>query len=226
MHMKRYAMPSFWPMGKKVEKFVVTPVPGPHAVRSGIPLLILIRDVLGFAETSREARMILGKGEVMIDKKPAREEKRPVGLMDVLEFPAIKKQFRVLAGKKGLELHEIQAKESSRKLCRISGKTVNKGGKYQIILHDGRCIMVGKENRYKPGDSVLIEVPSQKILSHWQMKPGIPAMIVAGKNTGVSGKIKDVHTRDSMQEKSRVVLQTKGGEIETLKEYVLVGEVK
>ncbi len=226
MHMKRYTMPGFWPVGRKVEKFVVTPAPGPHPKNSNIPLLIVIRDVLGFAENAKEARMILNNGDVLIDKRPVKNEKHPVGLMDIIEFPAIKKQFRVQAGTKGIELHEIPAKESSSKLCSVKGKTVIKGGRFQISLHDGRCIIVGKEKKYKPGDSVLIEVPSQKIIGHFEMKAGVPAVIIAGKNMGASGKIKDVHNSDRMQEKSRVVLQTKSGEIETLKEYVLVGEVR
>ncbi|MBN2331396.1 MAG: 30S ribosomal protein S4e [Candidatus Aenigmarchaeota archaeon] len=226
MHMKRYSMPGFWPMGKKVEKFVVTPMPGPHAKRSSIPLLIILRDVLRFARNAKEASLILNKGEVLIDKRPVKDGKHPAGLMDIVEFPTIKRQFRVVAGTKGMALLEIPAKESSSKLCSIKGKNAIKGGKFQITLHDGRCILVGKENKYKPGDSLLIEVPGQKILSHWQMKAGVPAMIVSGKNMGVSGKIKDVHARRKMQEKSRVVLLTKSGEIETLKDYVLVGEVK
>ncbi len=123
MHMKRYSMPGFWPLGKKVEKFVVTPASGPHPKHSNIPLLIVLRDILGFAENAKEARMILNKGDVLIDKKPVKDEKHPVGLMDIVEFPTIKKQFRVLTGTKGIELQEIPAKESSSKLCRIKGKT-------------------------------------------------------------------------------------------------------
>ncbi len=226
MHMKRYVMPRFWPLGKKLNKFVVTPMPGPHPKHATIPLLIVIRNVLGYAETAAGAKKILSSGDVMVDKKIVRNEKHPVGLMDVIEFPAIKKQYRVMAGLKGLELQEIQGKESSKKLCIVKGKTVIKGGRYQISLHDGRCLVVGKDKKYSPGDSVLIEIPAQKVLAHWEMKAGVPAMIISGKNTGAKGKVKEVHTRKNMQEKSRIVLHTKQGEIDTLKEYVLVGEIK
>jgi small subunit ribosomal protein S4e len=186
----------------------------------------VLRDMLEYANTASEAKKILSRGEVHVDGKAVREAKHPTGLMDVISFPSIKKQFRVVAASHGLGLHEIPAKESTKKLCTIKGKTLIKGGRYQISLHDGRSIIVGKEKKYKPGDSVLIEVPTQKILGHWQMKPGVPAMIVSGKNTGVSGKIKAVHARKRMQEKGRVVLETKGGDIETLYDYVLIGEIK
>ena len=226
MHIKRYMMPKFWPLAKKMKTFVVTPAPGPHPKRSCIPLLVVLRDVLGYVETATEARKVLNRREVMVDKKVVREEKYPVGLMDVIEFPSINKHFRVLVGHKGLELKEAHAKDSSKKLCSIKRKTVIKGGKFQITLHDGRNIIVGKENKYKPGDSVLIEVPTQKILEHWQIKPGVNALIVSGKNMGVAGKIKAVHDRDSMLVRGRVVVETAHGDIETLKDYVLVGEIK
>jgi len=226
MHMKRYTMPGFWPIGRKVNKFVVTPRPGPHSKQSSIPLMIFLRDVLGYADTSREVKRIIAKGEVMVDKRVIREAGHPLGLMDVIEFPLIKKHFRVMPHPKGLEIVEIDGSESSKKLCSIKRKTVIKGGKYQITLHDGRNIIVGKDNKYKPGDSVLIEIPTQKILNHWQIKEGLPATVVKGKNIGLAGKIKSVHQSKRLQEKSRVVLETKGGDIETLRDYILVGEVK
>ncbi len=226
MHMKRYTMPSFWPLGKKGNKFVVTPQPGPHPKGNSIPLRVALRDVLSYAETADEAKKAIKKGEVMIDKKVVKDDKYPLGLMDVLEFPTAKKQFRVVALANGLGLEEIPAKDSSRKLCSIKRKTVVNGGKTQISLHDGRNIIVGKDSKYVPGDSLVIELPGQKILSHFQMKAGTFATIVAGKNSGASGKIKAVHERKTMMEKSGIVIQTAKGEIETLKEYVLVGEMK
>lgn len=225
MHMKRYSMPGFWPLGRKENKFVIRPAPGPHPKQFSIALRIIVRDVLGYAETADEAGKIIKGGDVMIDKKIVKNDKHPVGLMDVVEFPSIKKQFRVVASGKGMEVVEIDAKQASKKLCSIRKKTVIKGGKYQLTLHDGRNIME-KENKYKPGDSLLIELPTQKILEHIEVKEGAMATIMAGKNSGVSGKIKTVHERKTMMEKSRVVLETKDGEIETLREYIIVGEIK
>ncbi|UCD03417.1 MAG: 30S ribosomal protein S4e [Candidatus Aenigmatarchaeota archaeon] len=223
--MKRYAMPGFWPLARKVKKFVITPSAGPHAKQSSIALRIVIRDVLGLAENAQEASKIIKGGEVLIDKKAVKNDNHPVGLMDVVQFPRIKKQFRILPSRKGLEVVEIDARQAARKLCSVKKKKMIKGGKTQLTLHDGRTI-VGKENKYKPGDSLLIEVPAQKILGHFEMKEGVPAIIVAGKNSGSHGKIKKIEKRKTMMEKSSVVLDTKEGEIETLMEYILVSEIK
>lgn len=226
MHMKRYVMPKFWPIGKKQQKYVVTPLPGPHQKNSSIPLVIVLRDVLKLAQTSTEAKNIVNKGLVFIDKKRVNEHRHPVGLMDVIEFPEVKKYFRVVSTQKGLGVTEIQAKEADKKLCVIKGKKILKGGKFQLSLHDGRTLLVGKDNKYKPSDTLLIELPGQKILSHWQIKEGIPAVVISGRNKGLEGKVKSVYRRKNMLEKSRVVLDTKAGDVETLYDYVLVGEVK
>ncbi len=225
MHMKRYSMPGFWPLARKQNKFVITPAPGSHPKQFSIALRIVIRDVLGYAENADEAGKIIKGGDVMIDRCIVKNDKHPVGLMDVIEFPSIKKQFRVVAARNGMTVEEIDAKHASKKLCSIRKKTIIRGGKYQLTLHDGRNILV-TENKYKPGDSLIIELPSQKILGHAEMREGAVATIMAGKNSGASGKIKAVHERKTMMEKSRVVLESKDGEIETLKEYIIVGEMK
>jgi small subunit ribosomal protein S4e len=226
MHMKRYLMPKFWPVARKKETFVVTTAPGPHAKSKSMALRVVIRDVLGFAETANETTKIVKGGEVFVDKKRAKDEKRPIGLMDVIEFPSVKKYYRAVPSAKGLDFIEIKEAESSKKLCRINGKNAIKGGKLQISLHDGRVIVIGKENKYRPGDSVLIELPSQKILKHFELKEGTKATVIAGNNIGAEGKIKSVENRKTMLEKSRVVLETKEGDIETLKDYVIVGETR
>jgi small subunit ribosomal protein S4e len=138
---------------------------------------------------------------------------------------SMKKIYRVGVDKKGLVLAEEDAKNADRKLCKIKGKKTIKGGMTQLNLHDGRNILVEKDV-YKTSDSLLIELPTQKILKHFNFAKNSPAIVVSGKNMGVQGKIKDISERKTMTETSSVIIETKGGEIETVKNYVLVGEVK
>ncbi len=226
MHMKRYSMPAFWPLGRKQEKFVVSTHPGPHAKKGSFALRVLIRDVLGYAETAAEASKAVKSGEVSVDGRVVRDDRYPVGLMDIVEFPSAKKRFIVLPSRKGLSVAEVSASQPAKKLCSIKGKKLVKGGSYQLSLHDGRNILAGKQCKYKPGDSLLIELPGQKIAGHFPMKEGANATVFAGKNPGVSGKIKAIHRGKTMTEKSRIVIDTKEGEIETLMDYVIVGDYK
>ena len=225
MHLKRYSIPKYWKLGKKERKFVVSPAPGPHKKYECIPLLVVLRDVLKIVDNSKEARNVISRGEILVDKKGRKDPNYPVGLMDIIEIPNIKKYYLVSVNKHGLFLEEISHASSDKKLCRIQDKHTLKGGIMQLNLHDGRNILTEKKV-YSPNDSVLIELPTQKIVKHYKFDKNSSAIIVSGKNIGVKGKIKEVFDRETMLGSNRVILQTKDGDIETVKEYVLVGEIK
>ena len=219
--LKRLLAPEFWRLPKKLAKFVVSPRPGPHKKFECIPLLVIVRDILKLAETGKEAKKIIKRGEILIDGRPRRDHAYPAGLMDVIAIPKIKKYFRILVGKKGLVLQEIPKKESKVKICRIDNKTYVKGGKLQLNLHDGRNILVEKDE-YKTGDSLLIELPSQKILKHVKFEKGALALLVKGENAGKIAKIKRIVKRRALRESSKIVCELEGKALEIRKDYVIV----
>lgn len=225
MHLKRYSIPKYWKMTKKERKFVITPRPGPHGKFECIPLLVVLRDVLKICKNSKEATMAIKKGEVLVDKKPRKDPAYPIGFMDVVEIPSTGKCYRVYVNKAGLDLQEIGAEMAGSKLCRIQDKRIIKGGVVQLNLHDGRNIISDNDD-YKTNDSILIELPSQKVLQHFKFEKDSQALIMSGKNLGIQGRIKEILNRKTMVGRNRVLIETKDGEIETVKEYVLVGEFK
>jgi len=224
MYLSRYEAQPFWRVSKKKYKYVVKPSPGMHKARYSIPLAIIIRDILKYAENFREARKIIKAGKILVDKKPRKDPRFAVGLMDVIEIPDEEKIYRVMVDKHGLVLAEIKKEDSDKKLCRIKSKQMIRGGKIQLTLHDGRNIVVDDVKKYKPFDSLLIELPSQRILKHFKFAVGEKAMVIDGVNRGKQGKIVNISERRSMLEKSKVVLETdKKERIETIKEYIMVG---
>jgi small subunit ribosomal protein S4e len=225
MHMKRYSMPRFWPLSRKEKIFVVRPMPGPHPKDGCIPLQIIVRDMLRYAENSGEARSIIVQGNILVDKKERKDPKFPVGLMDIIEVPKANKHFMVNINEKGLFLQSISEKEASKKLCRIRGKTTLKGGVQQLNLHDGRNLLVSRDV-YRVGDSILISLPDQKILNHHKLEKGSAAIVIAGRNAGERGKIKEIARKKNMLEKAMVTLETKKGNIQTLRDYIMVGEAE
>lgn len=224
-HLKRYAMPKAWPLGKKKMTWVIRPVPGPHALAQSIPLQIVLRDILKVAENASEAKAILKGDKVLVDKRVRKEPKFSVGLMDIIDLPDLNQYLRVVPSKKGIELEKISKEDSNVKLCRINKKTVIRGGIQQLNLHDGRSILVGKKSAYKPGDSIVIGLPGQEIIKHYPFEKGTPAFINAGRNIGAHGVIKKVKRKQSMLEKSTVIIESNGKEIETLIEYVFPGDL-
>jgi small subunit ribosomal protein S4e len=142
--------------------------------------------------------------------------------MDTIEIPDIKKHYRIMINKDGLFLKEIKQSDADKKTCKILKKSVLKNDKQQITLHDGRNILVEKKNPYKVGDSILIQLPNQKILEHYKLQKGANAIILKGKNMGFEGEIKEIHNRKTMTEKSAVLIKSAATEIETLKDYIIV----
>ena len=111
--------------------------------------------------------------------------------MDVVSFPSTKEAYRIIFNKQGkLSSIKIDGKEASQKICKIVGKTPIKGGKIQLNLFDSRNIIIDK-NDYSVGDSLLIEVPSQKIISHFKLEKGASIILTAGKHISMEGKIEN-----------------------------------
>lgn len=220
MKLKRMRAPSYWKIEKKNAKWVVSPRPGPHKKNECIPLQIILRDILKLAETRKEAKTIINKGEVLVDGMLKKDYAFPIGLMDSISIPKIKKYYRMLLSESGLELKEIPEEEKNKKICRINGKTLVKKGKLQLNLHDGRNVLVGKDS-YKTGDSVLIEVPSQKILEHLKLEKGSVGLITKGRNSGKIAMIKEVVIEES-GEPNRVICKLENKEVEVRKDHVFV----
>jgi len=213
MHTKRIAVG----YGKE-NKWVSTPNPGAHSRAESIPLILVVRDILGYADTSREAKKIIHDGFVSVDKKARRDHKYGVGLMDVIEIPTLSKHYRMVPGKKGLELKEIDEKESGIKPCRVIGKTKVKDGKIQLNLHDGGAVLTDKDE-YKINDTVVIKLPERKLAEGIRFEKGNLALIYKGRHKGMSGKIKDIIPATATR-KSVTTLE----DMQTLTEYSFIME--
>jgi small subunit ribosomal protein S4e len=225
--MKRHTMPHGWKISRKGKKYTVAPSSGPHAKKECIPLMIVVRDILGYAQTGDEAKSIINTGAVLVDGVVRKDYRFPAGFMDAITIKPTGEHFRVMLGAKGLFLEKIGAAESSKKLCIVRRKFTIRGQVQCMALHDGRVLRLGKgRSEYKPGETVAIEVPSQKIAGHFKVEKGANALITGGKNMGMHGKIKEIRDRKFMTEKSVVILESEGKEIETLKDYIMVTDGK
>ena len=215
--------PKFWKISRKETKWVVTPAPGPHRKFESLPLQIILRDILKVAETASEAKSILKRGEVLVDGKLRKDGKYPAGLMDTVVVPKIKKYFRIVATADGLGLVEIPEKESKLKLCRIEDKTILRGGRMQLNLHDGKNIIVPKDAKdaYKTGDTLLLELPSLKIVDHIKIEPGMLGLFTHGKNSGRIGKIKEIIVTRT-REPNKIVCEIDKKTVESMKDHVFV----
>lgn len=191
-HMKRMAAPRTWPLKRKAAIWVTKQSAGAHSVDSSMPAVTVLRDLIGVCDTAREAKRIIGDRALLVDGKAVKNPKAPVGVMDVVSIPKMDLNFRMLLTDKGkLTLVPITAEEATWKLCRIEGKTIVKGGKFQLNLSGGRNILVDK-NEYKVGDTLKVAVNDQKVLESYAAKAGAPVLIIEGSQAGRVEKLKSV----------------------------------
>jgi small subunit ribosomal protein S4e len=230
-HLKRKPAPAFWPIHRKEAVWTAKPNAGPHAIERSLPLIIVLREILGLAKTRSEVKAVLSQGSLLVDGDVEKEELLPTGLMDVISVPSVEKWYRVVSSEKGLTLHPISKDEAGFKLCRIDDKKVLRNGHVQLNLHDGRNITIKVKDASKPEedvfgtlDTIKISLPDQEILGHFKLVEGAPALIVGGKNIGKHGKIVTVERREAQKRKNALVTveDARGIRFQTTAEYVFV----
>ncbi len=213
-HLKSLNAPKSWPIHKKENVWVARPNPGAHKLKEGISLLLAMKELLKYAKTKREVRHILNNKIIEVDGKRRKDLDHLVGLMDVITAPDLKESHRVLFNSKGkLIVHKIDDAESKLKISRITGKTLLKG-KMQLNTSDSRNIFVDKDD-YKVGDSLLIELPSQKIKAHLKLEKGAMIYLTGGKHIGSVGNIESL-------EGKKLTFKTNGEVYETLNKFAFV----
>jgi small subunit ribosomal protein S4e len=196
--MKRLAMPRSWPLPRKTSIWVTKAAPGAHALELCMPLVVVIRDILGYAKSTREVRHILHNDLVSIDGRICKDSRRGVGFMDVLTLG--EENYRCIVDRKGiLRYRQISKKEAGTKVCRINGKTTIKGGKTQLHLHDGRNILTDDAGEYNTGDSLVLALPSQEIKEHIRFSDGIKCYLTGGAHVGEFAEVSEyIVKRSSM----------------------------
>jgi small subunit ribosomal protein S4e len=225
--LKRQASPGFWPIHRKESTWAPMTRPGPHPRERSIPLNLLIRDMMGYAQTGRDAARIIHNSQVKVDGIIRRDHRFSLGLMDVIHVKGMDQAFRILPKpRRGLSLSPIRAEEEQYKLCRITGKKTLVRGKVQVTLHDGRNLVLEAkpgskdEMDLKVGGTLQIALPSQRVLKYVPFQEGNLGLVTDGRNEGLFGRITSIspgtHSRPSIAR-----LETSGETFETPTAYII-----
>ncbi len=230
-HLKRKPAPKMWPIHRKEAVWTVMPKPGPHSISRSLPLVLIVRDILKFAKTGKEARNIISQGKITVDGKVRRDERFLVGLMDVISILDTKQSYRILPSMKGLFLHPIDSGEAAFKLCRIEDKTVVKSGNVHLDLHDGSnsLIEVGnpqnpEEDTYHTLDVLKLSVPDREILGYTKLTVGAPTIVIGGKNIGQYGKVISIEKKPNKKRRDLLVTlnDINGNQFQTILDFVFI----
>lgn len=226
--LKREPAPAFWPISRKSMTWVARTKPGSHPRNNSLPLVLVIREILGFAKTAREAIRIINNGKVKVDRVVRKDHRFPVGLMDILQIEGTPNFYRILPKHNaGLFPSLIEQKESEFKLCKITGKKIISQGKTQLNLHDGRNLIIQvreprpKETEaYAVGGTIQLALRDQKIMGLIPFQKGAFGLVVDGQNLGLLGRIESITPGTHARQKT-VRMETQGGTFETPAAYVI-----
>ena len=199
MHLKRQEVPKSWPVYRKGTKYVVRP---DSNLEAGMPLLVILRDVLKIVQNRKEARRVIFLKQILVNNKIPKDEKSPVLLFDTISLIPAKKNYRLDLSEKGkFKLREINENEINRKPAKIVNKKILKGKRIQLNLQDGRNFL--SDIKCGVNDSVLVNFKEKKIEKCLPLKEASKAVVFAGKHSGKRGSIKTLD-----MEKKIVELET------------------
>lgn len=217
-HLKRVAAPRSWPITRKTSKWVAKPSPGPHSEEYGMPLIVVLRDLLHVADNAKEIKHILHEGKVLVDGKVRKDHHFPIGLFDVITIPDINAGYRVMIGDDA-KFKLVPVSDANAKLLKIVNKTTVRGGKTQLNFHDGTTMLA--DNSYHAKDSIVLSVPEKKIAQHLAYAVGSTVIITGGKHAGTVGKIKEIRIIKSTTP-NRITISASTGDFDTVERYIFV----
>ncbi|MBI2499264.1 30S ribosomal protein S4e [Candidatus Woesearchaeota archaeon] len=218
-HLKRIRVPKSIPIKiRKERKYIARPLPGPHQIFKSITLNTLFKDVINHATTSKEVKNILNDGKILVDGLVRKDNRFPIGLMDIISLPSFDEYYVMLYINGKLTAVPINKTDSDSKPHKIVGKKVLKKGKLQLNLYDGKNVLVDKDN-YKVGDSVILF--NKTIKKHLKLEKGALVYLTEGKHQGTVGTLQELQHFHGLA-KDRVILNANSKKIVTRKDYAFV----
>lgn len=198
MHLKRQKVSKIWPVPRKGTKYLVVPS---HNKKQGIPLLVLLRDVLKIAKNRKETKKILNEGKIIVNSRIRRDEKFPLVLFDILEIKSINKFYMLSISKnKKFILQEVNEKEKNLKTSKVANKKILKKKIVQLNLMGGNNVLRDASNaKINPNDSIILNMKENKIVKVLPLRKGSKVFVMKGKHAGNYGKIINIENKKNIE---------------------------
>lgn len=191
-HLKRQAVPKNWPIRRKGTAFVVTPSFGKG---QGIPVLVVLRDLLKAAKNRREVKKAIQEKSILVNGKEVKDEKNSMLLFDTITLVPSKEIYRLDLAQNGkFKLEET--KDADKKTAKVVDKKVLKGKKVQLNLSDGRNFL--SDLKCSMNDSVIVDLKNKKLEKCLPLAEKAKAIVFQGKHAGKRGVIEKVDKERKM----------------------------
>lgn len=216
-HLKRSGMPKSWPMQKKIIKFVTKPNPGSYQRKYVVPVVILLRDVLNYVKTSKEAKYVVTKKEILVNGNEVSDIKTPVGLFESFTIKKLNETYKVLFN----EVGRIKLiKSDDKTYLKVSNKIVLKNGKFQVNTFSGNNVLVDKKefSNMSINDTLIYCNKHKKVHTSLKFEEKANIYIFDGKFKGLFGVIKNIIHYNG-RAKDIIEFESNGKILSTAKEY-------
>jgi small subunit ribosomal protein S4e len=221
-HLKAIASPKALKVHRKEKAWLLKAAPGPHPADAAVSMGVVLRDYLGLVQNLREVRYLLQNNEVTVDGKRVKDVKFALGLLDV--FCVGEKCYLMMVDNNArLYPKEVDKAKASENLCKLTGKTMLKGGKLQLNFYDGKNIIIDVKDskKYETGGTAVINIESGKITSFMPLEVGKAALISKGRHAGKIGKIVEI-TKSGLNLKSLTTVDTGEEKLLTNTAYIFI----
>jgi small subunit ribosomal protein S4e len=215
MHLKRKTIGKFWPVPKTGTKYLAVPS---HSKENSIPLIVVMRDLLGFVKIKKELKKLIHEKKIMVNGKIVKEINYPLGLFDCISIPSISKHYRIILNGKRFYVQEAKESELSKRIYKIIGKKILPKNKVQINLSNGKNLL--SNEKVKTGEFIVLD-NKNKILKVIEIKKDSEVIAFKGKHIGIGGKIKEIIQEG---ENKIALIKTKEGEIKANLENLFLTE--
>lgn len=220
-HLKRHKAPTSWKIKRKNITFIAKPKSGSHKREYVVSLVVLLRDILNFAETSKEVKLILNDGQVLVNGKQVKDVRYPVGIFDVFEIKSIDKKYVVLFDEFG-KIKLVSQKDDLIYL-KVSQKSILKNSQFQISFMNGFNILVEKKkfDLINVNDSVVFDFVKKQVVKILNLKKDCFVYFFNGKFTGCFGEVEGFVNYNGVS-KDVAEVKINGLKQSTAKDYLFV----
>lgn len=214
-HQKRLPAPKHYPIQRKQNTYVST-IKGSRSSENAVPTVLVLRDILEYAETEKEAKEIVKNGDLLRNGEAVRDIKEGIGVLDVIEIPETEEVYRVI--RKGKYLEFIAVEDSGKSAGKVVGKSVE-GDDYVYRLHNGENYRTGDE--FSTGSTLVFNGGVEE----FELEEGAQVLVIDGKHAGETAELTEINERGMNSNVGTV--KENGNEFETqLENLVAIGDLE
>ncbi|MDP4039626.1 MAG: KOW motif-containing protein [Candidatus Pacearchaeota archaeon] len=199
MHLKRNNASRKLPVPRKGTKYLARAL---NNHKSGVPVVVAVRDMLGIARDAREVKKMAYGKLLKINGRAVKDIRESIKLFGILQAD---KTYMLKILPSGRFFFE-ETKGGTR-ICKVIGRKVLTGNSVQVNLHDGTNF-ISKED-IVIGGSVELDMEN-KMNKFISLEKGKNVFVVSGKSVGLTGRVEKIDEKNVLvkfdNEKMEVML--------------------